>query len=133
VQGLVLKVKLPHLDGWNARRQAIAKQYGQLLEGSAVTLPPVGTDRTHVYHLYVVRHAKRDALAEHLKNKGIGTAMHYPLPLHLQKAYEGLGKGVGSFPISEQASKECLSLPMFPEMTDEQVKAVAAAVKEWKA
>ena len=132
VQGMVLKIKLPHLDGWNARRQQIAKMYGELLEGSTVKLPPVGADRTHVYHLYVVRHAQRDALAEYLKNKGIGTAMHYPLPLHLQKAYESLKQGPGCFPHSEQASKECLSLPMYPEMTDDMVKTVAKTVKEWK-
>lgn len=133
VQGLVLKLKLPFLDGWNARRRQIAGMYGELLAGTAVTLPKVGANRTHVYHLYVVRTPKRDSLAEHLRNRGIGSALHYPLPLHLQQAYSELNLKVGSFPQSEQASQECISLPMFPEMTDEQVKTVANAVREWKA
>ena len=131
LQGAALRVKLPHLDGWNARRQKLASFYNERLAKSAVKIPPVGTDRTHVYHLYVVRHPRRDALAEHLKTRGIGTGMHYPLPLHLQKAYAHLGLGEGTFPHSEQAARECLSLPLYPELSDENAAAVAEAVLEW--
>jgi dTDP-4-amino-4,6-dideoxygalactose transaminase len=132
LQGAALRVKLKHLDAWNARRQAIAGLYNKLLEGSSVVRPAVGKDRTHVYHLYVVRHAKRDALAAYLTEKGIGTAMHYPVPVHLQKAYADLKLSEGAFPQAEAASNECLSIPIYPELTDEQVKTVAEAVCAWK-
>jgi dTDP-4-amino-4,6-dideoxygalactose transaminase len=132
LQGASLRVKLPHLDAWNTRRQKLAAFYNQRLAGSAVTAPPVGSDRSHVYHLYVVRHAQRDALAEYLKERGIGTGMHYPVPLHLQKAYAHLGLQEGSFPHAEQAARECLSLPLYPELSDENAAAVAEAVRSWK-
>jgi len=129
VQGMALAAKLPHLDGWNARRQHIAKMYGTLLEGGQLKLPHTAPNRTHVYHLYVVRHPRRDALADHLKEQGIGTALHYPVPLHFQKAYAHLGLGEGAFPQAESAARECLSLPMFPELSDDQVRTVASAVR----
>jgi len=131
LQGMVLRTKLPHLDGWNARRAAIAKLYSMLLEGSAVKLPVRAAERTHAYHLYVVRHARRDELAEHLRQRGIGTGLHYPVPVHLQKAYAALNLGVGSFPEAESAARECLSLPMYPALSDEQVRAVCEAIKRW--
>jgi dTDP-4-amino-4,6-dideoxygalactose transaminase len=132
VQGLVLRTKLPLLDGWNSRRAEIAALYGELLNGGPVRLPDVGAERTHVYHLYVVRHAQRDSLATHLRAQGIGTALHYPLPLHRQQAYVELNLGDGTFPHAERASAECISLPMFPEMSDTQVRSVAAAVRAWR-
>ena len=128
LQGAALRVKLPHLESWNARRQALAKFYDERLKHSAVVIPTVGPDRTHVYHLYVVRHPRRDALAEHLKARGIGSGMHYPVPLHLQKAYAQLGHREGAFPESERAARECLSLPLFPELSDEKAALVADAV-----
>ena len=132
LQGCALRVKLPHLDGWNARRQALAKLYNALLEGSAVERPRVSPDRTHVYHLYVVRHKRRDELATALRAQGIGTGTHYPIPLHLQKAYADLGLKEGAFPHAEAAARECLSLPLFPELTEDEVRTVAAAVIKWK-
>jgi dTDP-4-amino-4,6-dideoxygalactose transaminase len=131
VQGMALRVKLPHLDGWNARRQQIAALYNRLLEGAKVRLPELGADRSHVYHLYVIRHPKREKLADFLRARGIGTGMHYPLPIHLQKAYTHLNLRLGILPNSELAARECLSLPLFPELKDEQVKTVADAVNEW--
>jgi len=132
IQGAALRVKLPHLDVWNARRQQLAAFYNERLKGSSVVVPAIGPDRTHVYHLYVVRTPKRDALAEHLKSRGIGSAMHYPLPLHLQKAYAHLGLGEGSFSHAEQAARECLSLPLYPELSNENAQKVVDAVLEWK-
>jgi len=131
VQGMVLRTKLPYLDGWNQRRQQIAAMYNSMLESSVLQLPELAPDRTHVYHLYVVRHPKRDQLAEHLREQGIGSAMHYPVPVHQQKAYAHLTIRAGGYPHSESASRECLSLPLFPELTDEQVQTVAKAVQEW--
>jgi dTDP-4-amino-4,6-dideoxygalactose transaminase len=129
LQGAALRVKLPHLDGWNARRQQLAAYYNsRLAESGVVATPPVGANRTHVYHLYVVRHRRRDALAEYLKGKGVGTGMHYPLALHMQKAYAHLGLKEGMFPHSEQAARECLSLPLYPELSDANAAIVADAV-----
>ena len=131
LQGFVLRTKLPHLDKWNARRQAVAKLYDSMLAGSAVALPQVAPHRTHVYHLYCIRHPRRDALAEYLKSQGIGSAMHYPVPVHLQQAYAQLQLKPGSFPQAEQAARECLSLPMYPELPEEDAKSVAQAVLAW--
>jgi len=131
IQGFVLRTKLPHLDDWNARRQALAKLYDSLLDGSGVTVPRVAPDRTHVYHLYCIRHPKRDALTEYLKSQGIGSAMHYPVPVHLQQAYAQLQLKPGSFPDTEQAARECLSLPMYPELAEEDARTVAQAVLAW--
>ncbi len=133
LQGAALRVKLPHLDGWNAARQKLAAFYNSALENGPVKTPQLGTNRTHVYHLYVVRHPKRDALAEFLKTRGIGSGMHYPLPLHLQNAYAHLGLKEGAFPHSEQAARECLSLPLFPELPETSAAKVAEAVMEWHA
>jgi dTDP-4-amino-4,6-dideoxygalactose transaminase len=80
----------------------------------------------------VVRHPKRDKLREHLQSKGVGTALHYPLPLHLQKCFAGLGHKPGDFPVAEEAARECLSLPMFPELSDAQVEYVAAMIREFR-
>jgi dTDP-4-amino-4,6-dideoxygalactose transaminase len=132
LQGGALRVKLPYLDGWNARRQELAKLYTTLLEGSGVECPRVSPERTHVYHLYVVRHKRRDELAAALRAQGIGTGTHYPIPLHLQQAYAQLGLKEGQFPQSEAAARECLSLPLFPELTDEQVDTVVKAIKNFK-
>lgn len=131
LQGFVLRAKLPHLDAWNARRQALARQYNALLEGRGVSVPRVAPDRTHVYHLYCIRCPRRDALAQYLRDRGIGTAMHYPVPVHLQPAYAHLRLPPGALPLAEQAAKECLSLPMYPQLTEEQVKTVAEAILAW--
>ena len=132
IQGMALRVKLPHLEAWNARRQQIAKLYAEQLEGSAVSLPRVAADRSSVWHLYVVRHPRRDELAEHLKAHGIGTGLHYPIPVHLQKAYAHLNLREGSFPQAEAAARECLSLPMYPALTDAQVQTVCDAIRSWR-
>jgi dTDP-4-amino-4,6-dideoxygalactose transaminase len=131
LQGFVLRTKLPRLDAWNARRQQLAQLYNSLLDGSGVQTPVVGPDRTHVYHLYCIRHPRRDALAEHLRARGIGSAMHYPVPLHLQQAYAHLKLKSGMFPHAELAAKECLSLPMYPDLTENQVRIVSEAVLQW--
>ena len=134
IQGAVLGVKLPHLPDWTAARRRIAHRYHELLAGSPLRLPREAAWAESVYHLYVVRHPKRDKLKEFLQTKGIGTALHYPLPLHLQKCFSGLGYKAGDFPVAEKAARECLSLPVYPELTDRQVDYVAAQVgqfREW--
>ena len=129
LQAAVLGVKLPHLDGWNASRRLAAKRYASLLRDSVQT-PAVADYAEPVYHLYVVRCPNRDAVAAQLKEAGIDTGLHYPVPIHLQEAYRYLGLQAGAFPEAERACHEVLTLPMFPYMTDEEIEAVAAAVKQ---
>jgi dTDP-4-amino-4,6-dideoxygalactose transaminase/acetyltransferase-like isoleucine patch superfamily enzyme len=129
IQCAFLSAKLPQLDGWNARRREHAAEYNLLLAGEpSVTTPFEPEWSRGVFHLYVVRVANRDAFIEHLKAAKIGTAIHYPIPLHLQKAYASMGYGDGAFPVAERASREVVSLPMFPQLTPAQRKRVADAV-----
>jgi len=132
IQGATLGVKLKHLPAWNQRRRAIAHRYHELLAGTPLRLPREAEGVESVYHLYVVRHPARDALREHLAAHGVGTAMHYPVPVHLQKCYAAFGHRPGDFPVAEHAARECLSLPVYPELTDAQVEYVAAAIREFK-
>ena len=131
IQAAVLSVKLPHLDAWNAARRKHAERYRDLLDGLPIRLPTEAEWATHCYHLYVIRAQERDALREHLRTEGIGTQLHYPMPIHLQKAYAFLGKASGSFPESELAASEVLSLPMYPELCSEAIDTVARAIKDF--
>jgi dTDP-4-amino-4,6-dideoxygalactose transaminase len=130
IQAGFLSVKLRRLRAWNDQRREIARRYGELLAGAgtALTLPFEPSWSRSVYHLYVVRVPDRDRLQQHLAAAGIGTGIHYPVPLHLLKAYEGEGLPAGSFPLAEQAASQVLSLPMFPELSDDQQRRVADAV-----
>jgi dTDP-4-amino-4,6-dideoxygalactose transaminase len=128
IQAGILTVKLRHLSGWNASRREAAARYRQLLRKAGVPelAPFVPKWAKSVYHLYVVRVPDRDGFMRHLAEVGIGTGIHYPVPLHLQKAYEWLGYRRGDFPIAEEAAREIVSLPMFPQLAgDEQVRVVA--------
>jgi dTDP-4-amino-4,6-dideoxygalactose transaminase len=124
-------VKLRHLPGWTARRRELAHRYHELLAGTPLTLPVEAAYAESVYHLYVVRHPKRDALRDFLTKRGVGSALHYPLPCHLQKCFAFLGHKPGDLPVAEKAGRECLSLPIYPEMTNAQQDAVAAAIKDY--
>ena len=131
LQAAILNVKLPHLAAWNELRREHAAEYSKLLAG-IVSTPTEAPGCKPVYHLYVIRHPKRDELQKYLKEKGIATGVHYPLPLHLQPAYADLNYKEGDFPATEQAAKEVLSLPMYPEMTSAMIQEVAEAIKDWK-
>lgn len=130
LQGGFLSVKLRHLDAWNDRRRLAAKKLDELLSGSPLVLPAEMPYARHVYHLYVVQAPDRDALRAQLLAAGIETGLHYPIPLHLQEAYSRLGYRAGSFPVAEAASQRILSLPMHPELTNEQIEYVAAVLLE---
>lgn len=131
IQGAVLGVKLKHLDAWTRERRRVANRYHELLAGTPLQLPKDAPWAESAYHLYVVRHPKRDALKKHLEDNKVGCALHYPLPLHMQKCYASLGYKEGDFPVSEKAARECLSLPIYPEMTDEQIQRVATVTREF--
>lgn len=126
LQAAILRVKLNYLDEWIAARRKLAAHYNELFAGSQLKTPLEPPGYHHVYHLYVIRSQNRDALQTHLKDRGIGTAIHYPKPVHLQPFYADGQDRHGQFPIAERICNEILSLPMFPEMTDEQVEIVAS-------
>jgi len=131
IQGAVLGVKLPHLQQWTDARRRVAHRYHQLLKDTPLQLPLEASFAESAYHLYVVRHPRRDELKAHLDANGVGCALHYPLPLHLQECYANLGYKIGDFPAAEKAGRECLSLPIYPELTDAQIERVAAVVKNF--
>lgn len=133
VQAAVLRVKLRHLDEENRRRQMIAKAYDELLAGGALSLPMVRDRVTHVYHQYVVQCERRDELRAYLREQGIGTLIHYPVPVHLQPAYRNrVAVMGGALPVTEPAAGRILSLPLFPQLRDEQVARVCAAVQTFR-
>jgi dTDP-4-amino-4,6-dideoxygalactose transaminase len=130
VQAAILRVKLTHLDSQNARRASIAATYADALRGSELQPPCRRDDATHVYHLFVTRSSRRDRFQSLLKQSGIGTGIHYPVPVHLQPAYVGrVALGAASCPQTEFAAKEVLSLPIYPQLTDSDVETVVAALK----
>jgi dTDP-4-amino-4,6-dideoxygalactose transaminase len=128
LQAAVLRAGLPHLDAWTERRRALAALYHEALAEAAVERPREQPWAHAVYHLYVVRHRERDRLMAELKERGIGTLIHYPIPLHLQPAFARGGDAPGDLPNVELLAKEILSLPLYPELDDEQVREVARAV-----
>lgn len=130
-QGALLNVKLPHLATWTARRREIARRYLAEIRLSDVRLPEQPSYGESVFHQFTIRHPRRDALREHLAKQEVGTDLIYPVPLHLQKCYAGLGKGRGAFPVAEKAAETCVSLPIFPELTDAQVEHVVKAVNSF--
>ncbi len=128
LQAAVLEAKLAHLDTWNRRRSQIADSYSARVAGTAITPPGVPAWADPAWHLYVVRTDRRDAVQAALTAAGIGTLIHYPIPPHLQRAYADLGLAEGDFPIAEQLAGEVLSIPIGPQMTDDQVAYVGDAL-----
>jgi dTDP-4-amino-4,6-dideoxygalactose transaminase len=130
LQAAILRAKLPHLDAHNARRRDIAAAYSAAIEGGPLAAPLIRGGAESVFHLYVARGPQRDAVQLRLREAGIGTGIHYPVPVHLQPAYAGrVVTGPGGCPETEAASREILSLPLYPELTDEQVEAVCAGLR----
>jgi len=132
MQGAVLSVKLNHLPAWNQARREKAVMYNNLLSGiDGLILPYVADDATHVYHIYAVRTQHRDALMKHLADEGIYCGIHYPVPVHLQTAYSNSGIESSGLKVSERIASELLSLPMFPELSDDQQIRVKDKIKEF--
>ncbi len=129
LQAAVLSVKLKYINEWTKQRQAAGATYTQLLTNiPGIVLPQIATGATHVYHLYVIRTEKRNELQAYLNDKGVGTLIHYPVPMHLQEAYASLSYKKGDFPIAEEIADTVLSLPMFPGITQEQIEYVANCI-----
>ncbi|MBX5223507.1 MULTISPECIES: DegT/DnrJ/EryC1/StrS aminotransferase family protein [unclassified Rhizobium] len=130
IQGAILRVKLRHLEAWTEARRSHGRRYSSLLAGSPHLRTPVEVpERRHVYHVYAIRSHDRDGLQRVLTAEGIPSGLHYPIPVHLQKAHADLGYQVGDFPVSEAAAREVLSLPIYPEMPVQHVDQVAAALE----
>ncbi|MCV9947185.1 DegT/DnrJ/EryC1/StrS aminotransferase family protein [Rhizobium sp. BT-175] len=130
LQGAILRVKLGHLEDWTEARRSLARRYSSLLAGlTDLTIPVEAADRRHVYHVYAIRSRDRDGLQRLLSAEGIPSGLHYPIPVHLQKAHADLGYQAGDFPVSEAAAREVLSLPIYPEMPVRHVDQVAAALE----
>ena len=131
IQGAILRVKLRYLEQWTEARRAVAAIYSKLLAAADLMLPVEMPYARHVYHIYAIRSAVRDDLAAELKDKGIQTGIHYPIPVHLQKAYADPAYGKGSFPNAEHVAAEVLSLPIYPELTSSQVEFVCESVRNY--
>jgi dTDP-4-amino-4,6-dideoxygalactose transaminase len=129
-QGAVLGVKLKYLEEWTEKRQRLARRYQEALDGLPLKLPTEAPNRRHAWHLFVVLLSERDRVRNELDARGIQTGLHYPVPLHLQKAYRHLGCCAGDFPVAERIGENCLTLPLFPEMSDEQQDAVCEALHD---
>jgi dTDP-4-amino-4,6-dideoxygalactose transaminase len=130
-QGAVLGVKLKYLGQWTRERRRVASRYTELLANTPLRLPKPAAFAESAWHLYTIRHPKRDALKKHLEGNGIGCAVHYPIPLHLQKVYAHLGHKSGDFPVAEKAGRECLCIPMYPELTEAQITRVVDVIKQF--
>lgn len=131
LQAVILNVKLPHLEAYNTARRNAAQRYNELLENTPVTVPFVPPGVEHIFHQYTLRAPNRDALASFLKEKGIPHAIYYPVPLHLQKAYAQSGGKKGDFPVTEEAAREVISIPMHTELTEKHVQVITGAIKEF--
>ena len=131
MQGAVLRVKMQYIEEWTEARRAHAARYDELLSSAGFAAPVALPERRHVYHIYPICHPERDSLQAFLHDRGIGTGVHYPIPVHLQRAFAELGHKEGDFPHAEAVAREELSLPMFPELRPDQQNEVVDALKAW--
>lgn len=131
LQAAILSVKLPYLDGWNERRREIARQYNEKINNPSITKPYVSADNTHIYYVYAITTEKRDELRAYLKNNEITSGVYFPVPFHLQKVYEGLKYKKGDMPNAEFVGAHSMVLPMFPELTQEEIDRVIEVVNGW--
>lgn len=129
-QGAILGIKLRYLEAWTEARRRLAASYREQLAGLPLQLPVEAVDLRHVWHLFVVLHPERDRIRDALEARGISTGLHYPVPVHRQKAFAHLGYREGDFPVSERIARDCLTLPLFPEMTESQQGRVVDALRE---
>ncbi len=131
LQAGIILVKLPHLEKWHQGRRKNAAFYDEHLQDLPLTLPRVSDDCVSVFNQYVIRTPRRDALREHLRKRGIGNEIYYPVPLHLQECYRDLGYREGSLPEAEKAARETLAIPIYPQLTEEQLEEVVSAIKDF--
>ena len=133
LQAAILRIKLKKLDGWLEGRRAIAGNYDEELADAGIVTPKVSEGNEHTYHQYTIFTENRDEMLDHLNSKGIAARVYYPVPLHLQPCYKDLGRSIGSLPISEKAAESVLSLPVYPELSKEQVAYIIKTIKDFAA
>ena len=133
IQAAILRIKRRRLPEWNTRRRELARTYEKLLAGSGVITPEIPSGERHVFYVYCIRvpNGRRDDLRKYLGERGIGTQIHYPVPIHLQQSAEFLGYRKGDLPVTERLAPEVLSIPMYPELTDDQVDRVTTSIREF--
>lgn len=131
LQAAILRIKLRHLDSWNNGRREKARLYDEKLQGLPVKTPFQAPDRKHIYHLYILQAEERDELMQYLKDHGIATGVYYPLPLHLQEVYQHLGYEEGSIPHAEFAANRTFALPVYPELTEEQIDQIVGVISRF--
>jgi dTDP-4-amino-4,6-dideoxygalactose transaminase len=132
MQAAILSVKLAYLAQWNARRREIAGMYGKGIDNPLIAKPQADSRAVHAFHLYVIRCPHRDHLREYLRQNGVGTQIHYPIPCHLQQAYKDLGLKKGSYPVTERYASEILSLPIYPELADEEIGYIVGKINQYR-
>ena len=130
IQAAILRVKLPHIDEWNAKRREIAKVYDERLKDTDLVTPAVSEENVPVYHMYILQSENREAMLSKLKEKGVATGVYYPVPLHLQKVYKDLGYKEGDMPVAEYLSHRTFAIPVYPELTEEQVDYIIESIKK---
>lgn len=131
IKACALVAKFPHLDQWNGKRVENARYYNKNFSDLSMTLPAIEDDNSHIFHLYIMRTKDRDGLMNHLKEKGVGTGIYYPVPLHLQDCFRSLGYRKGSMPVAEEASRTSLAIPVFPELSRQQKTYIVETVREY--
>ena len=131
LQAAILRVKLKYMDEWNDKRRSVAKCYHDSLNDFQIKLPVIRPDRSHVFHLFVIETDNREELLEFLKQKEIFCGIHYPIPLHFQGAYRELGYKAGDFPVAERSASRILSLPIYPELKEEEINYIKDALNEF--
>lgn len=132
IQAAILIIKMKYLDKWNNRRREIANYYTKYISNQLISKPSEMPYARHVFHLYVIRHSNREAFCAYLKREGVSTIIHYPVPIHLQEAYKDIGYLQGSFPVAEKIAKEIVSLPIFPQLKDEEVKRIVELINSYE-
>jgi dTDP-4-amino-4,6-dideoxygalactose transaminase len=129
IQAAILRVKLTHIDNWNAKRREVAKTYDEKLKDTDLITPFIGEENEAVYHMYIIQSENREAMLNKLKEKGVATGVYYPVPLHLQKVYKDLGYKEGDMPVSEYLSHRTFAIPVYPELTEEEVNYIINSIK----
>lgn len=130
IQAAILRVKLPHIDSWNAKRRDIAKIYDEMLKDTDLVTPFISEENEPVYHMYIIQSENRETMLNKLKEKGVATGVYYPVPLHLQKVYKNLGYKEGDMPVAEYLSHRTFAIPVYPELTEEEVNYIVQSIKE---
>jgi dTDP-4-amino-4,6-dideoxygalactose transaminase len=130
IQAAILRVKLPHIDSWNSKRREIAKIYDEKLRDTDLVTPFISEENEPVYHMYIIQSENREAMLSKLKEKGVATGVYYPVPLHLQKVYRNLGYKEGDMPVAEYLSHRTFAIPVYPELTEEEVNYIVKSIRE---